>query len=95
MIVKIDDYDINFVTKQAKYDNGAVMPGDSVVIHYVGDLREKHAVAAIVRLIPKPGRIVEAGYDPTKPLKVSDQSLTDKEKKDLDDFVKESQKYGH
>jgi len=85
MVVVIDNYDITFVTKQAKYDNGAMMPGDSVAIHYVGDLREKHAVAALVKLIPPQGNYVKPGYDPTKELKTA--PMSEEEAKKFDDLI--------
>lgn len=85
IVVVIDNYDITFITKQAKYDNGAVMPGDSVAIHYVGDLREKHAVAALIKLIPPQGTIVEAGFDPTKELKTA--PMNEEDAKKFDKFI--------
>lgn len=82
---KIGDYDIIFDVRKARYTNGAVMPGDSVTIHYIGDLKEKHAVAAVVYLMPPVGDVVEAGYDPSKELLTSPKSEEDVKK--LDEFV--------
>ena len=88
IVAKIDRYDIVFDTKKAKCDNGAVMPGDSVTIHYVGDLRDKRAKALLVRLMPKKGTVVDAIYDPSKELIVSEIPLTEKEKESLKKFAK-------
>ena len=45
MVATIDKYDITFDMKQVRFDNGVVIPGDSAVIHYIGDLRDKQAKA--------------------------------------------------
>lgn len=87
MTASIDKYDIKFDIKKARCDNGAVMPGDSVVIHYIGDLREKQARALLLRLMPKKGTVVEAVYDPSKELIVSDQPLTEEEAANLKKFA--------
>lgn len=86
IVTKIGDYSITFDTKKAKYTNGVVMPGDSVTIHYVGDLKEKHATAAIVYLIPPKGNVVNAVYDPNKELKTA--PMSEEDAKNLDEFVK-------
>ena len=51
LVATIDKYDIVFDIKQARCDNGAVMAGDSVTIHYIGDLRDKKAKALLLKLI--------------------------------------------
>ena len=86
IVAKIGDYDITFNTKKAEYTHGAVMPGDSVMIHYVGDLKEKKAIAAIVYLIPPKGNVVEAGYNPSKKLETA--PLDEEDVKSMDEFVK-------
>lgn len=91
IVTKIGDYKITFDTKEARYTNGAVMPGDSVTVHYVGDLKEKHAVAAIVYLIPPKGTEVEAVYDPTKELKTT--PMSEEDAKELDEFIKAEKKH--
>lgn len=91
LVSKIDNRDITFDLKKAKYDNGFVMPGDSVVIHYVGDLRDGKAVAAIVRLVPKKGNVVEAVYDPSKELKTA--PMTKDEEKSFDDGIEYARKH--
>ena len=68
MVATIDKYDITFDMKQVRFDNGVVIPGDSAVIHYIGDLRDKQAKALLIKLIPPKPRIVEAVYDPSKKL---------------------------
>lgn len=88
MVAQIDKYDIVFDTKKAKYDNGAVMVGDSVTIRYIGDLREKKARALLLCLIPKKGTVVEAVYDPSKELIVSDKPMTEQQVNDEKKFAK-------
>lgn len=91
LIATIDKYEINFDITKAKVDNGALMAGDSVVIHYAGDLREKQARALLMRLIPKQGTIVEAVYDPSKELIVKkDTSKARKER--IEKFLKAAKK---
>ena len=68
LIVNTADGKIVFDIRDAKYTNGAVMFGDSVVIVYVGDLDEKRALAEVVRLVPKPSPVVEDVVDTTKTL---------------------------
>lgn len=88
MLVAIDKYDISFDVSKARYDNGAVMKGDSVVIHYIGDLREKKARALLLRLVPKKGTVVEAVYDPSKELIVGEKPLSEEQVKKLKKFSK-------
>ena len=91
LIATIDKYEIKFDITKAKEDNGALMAGDSVVIHYIGDLREKQARALLMRLIPKQGTIVEAVYDPSKELIVKkDTSKASKER--IEKFLKAAKK---
>lgn len=92
MVTTMGDYAITFDIKKAQYTNGAIMDGDSVLIHYVGDLKERKAVAAIVKLIPKKGHVVEAVYDPSKELEVSDRPMTKEEERHLEGFVKKYRK---
>jgi len=86
MVTKIGSYSITFGTRQARYDNGAVMAGDSVIVHYVGDLKERHATAALIRLIPPKGNVVEAVYNPDKELETT--PMSDEDAKKLDEFVR-------
>ena len=88
IVATIDKYNIVFDTKKAKCDNGAVMPGDSVTIHYVGDLRDKRAKALLIRLMPKKGTVVEAVYDPSKELILSEEPMSEGEKASLEKYVK-------
>ena len=87
MVAQIDKYDIVFDTKKARNDNGAVMVGDSVTIRYIGDLREKKARALLLCLIPKKGTVVEAVYDPSKELIVSDRPMTEQQVNDEKKFA--------
>ena len=93
LVAIIDKYDIVFDIKDARYDNGAVMFGDSVIIHYVGDLREKKAKALLFKLIPQPGKVVEAVYDPSKELVTA--PMTPDEKKQFDKGIDFAKKHGH
>lgn len=87
-VVKVDKYDIVFDTKQARFDNGAIMQEDSVTVHYIGDLRDKKAKALLVRLMPKKGTVVEAVYDPSKELIVSDEPMSEEQIKRLEKYAK-------
>ena len=71
MVATIDKYDITFDMKHVRFDNGVVIPGDSAVIHYIGDLRDKKATALLIRLIPPKPRVAEAVYDPSKKLETT------------------------
>lgn len=82
LVAKIDGRNITFDIKNAKFDNGFVMPDDSVVVHYVGDIREGKVMAALIRLVPKMGNIVDAVYDPSKELKTI--PMSEEEKKAFD-----------
>lgn len=85
MITMIGDYQISFDISKARFTNGAVMPGDSVRINYIGDLKERKAKALVVYLIPKPGNVVDAVYDPNKELLTKPMDPEDKRR--LDEFV--------
>lgn len=78
LVVSIGKYDIVFSTKQARKDNEIIMKGDSVLIHYVGDLREKKARALLLHLLPRKGTVVDAVYDPSKELIVSEKPMPEK-----------------
>lgn len=88
MLVAIDKYDIRFDVSKARYDNGAVMKDDSVVIHYIGDLRDKEAKAVLVRLVPKQGTVVEAVYDPSKELITDQNPMPEEQVKKLEKFAR-------
>lgn len=88
MKTMIGDYEITFDMSKARLTNGAVMPGDSVRINYIGDLKERKAKALIVYLIPKPGNVVDAVYDPNKELLT--KPMDPEDKKRLDEFVEHS-----
>lgn len=87
-VVKVDKYDIVFDTKQARFDNGAIMQEDSVTIHYIGDLRDKKAKALLVRLMPKKGTVVEAVYDPSKELKVKEEPMSDQQVEAIEKYAR-------
>lgn len=76
---------VTFVITEAQYNNGAIMVGDSATISYTGDIRTKHVVATIVKLIPPKGHFIDGKFDPTKELKTA--PMSDEEAKDFDKFV--------
>lgn len=84
MVTAIGDYAIKFNIKKAEYTNGMIMIGDSVSVHYTGDLRDKKALALIVKLIPQKGVVVDATYDPDKELKTSERPMSEKAARDLE-----------
>lgn len=93
LVATIDKYDIVFDVKDSRCDNGAIMPGDSVSIHYVGDLRNKKAKAVLLTLIPQKGTIVEAIYDPSKELMT--KPLSEEEMKRISKGMDYLKKHGH
>ena len=97
LTAKIGEYKVAFDITQTRYDNGLVQPGDSVTVHYIGDIRDKKAKAVIINLIPRKGNmmIITDKPDLTKELKTADKNVTDEEQKAFDDFVKDSKKHGH
>ena len=88
MMVAIGKYDIRFDVSKARYDNGAVIKDDSVVIHYIGDLRDKEAKALLVRLVPRQGTVVEAVYDPSKELITDPNPMPEEQAKKLEKFAR-------
>jgi len=90
MVASIGDYDIAFDIRKAECDNGAVMLDDSVTVHYIGDLKDRKARALLIHLMPQPSRVVDAVYDPSKKLEVSERALTDEELKAARQFVKDA-----
>ena len=88
MLVAIDKYDINFDISKARFDNGAVMKDDSIVLHYIGNLRDKKAKALLIRLVPKQGTVVEAVYDPSKELITNQNPMPEEQVKKLEKFAR-------
>lgn len=88
MLVAIGKYDISFDISKARFDNGAVMKDDSVVLHYIGNLRDKKAKALLVRLVPKQGTVVEAVYDPSKELITTPDPMSEEQSRKLEKFAK-------
>ena len=92
MVATIDKYDITFDMKQVRFDNGVVIPGDSAVIHYIGDLRDKQAKALLIKLIPPKPRIVEAVYNPDAELKT--RPMSKEEQKEFEEGIKYAKEHG-
>ena len=88
----IDGHHITFDIKKATFDNGFVMAGDSVEIHYIGALSDDPVKVALIKLIPKKGHVVNAVYNPNKKLETA--PMSPEEQKSLDegvDFAKKHQ----
>ena len=69
MVCKIDgDKKVKFDITEAKFTNGAIMYGDSVIVNYIGDLDEKRAFAETVYLIVRPSATIPMEVDSTKEL---------------------------
>lgn len=90
IVCQLDDYEIRFDTRKVEYTNGWVQAGDSVRISYVGDIRTKYVKAAIIHLIPRPGKVIEAGYDPSK--KLETRPMNDMEKERMKTFVEDTKR---
>ena len=95
MVTIVGDYSIAFDITQARYDNGLVQPGDSVNVHYVGNLRDKKAKAVLVNLIPRKGVIMEITGEPDMSKELKTKEMEADEQKAIDEFVRESKKHGH
>ena len=76
LVAKIDGTRVNFDITEAVFTNGAVMYGDSVIIHYIGDLSKKRAFAESVHLIDRPSQVItvpaDGSVDSTKEMKLRD-----------------------
>lgn len=66
LVGKVDGSRINFDIREASFTHGAVMYGDSVIIHYIGDLSMKRAYAESVFLLERKGNVIELPKDPAK-----------------------------
>ena len=86
----IDDHRVTFDIKQATFDNGCVMAGDSAVVHYIGSLSDDPVKAVLIKLIPKKGHVVDAVYDPNKKLETA--PMTKEEVKELEEGVEFAKK---
>lgn len=95
LVIVTGGADVTFDVADARYDNGFVMLGDSVNVHYVGDLRSKNVHAMLIRLVPRKGRVVDAVFDPSKELKVSEREDTEAEQEEMQKFIEVSKKHGH
>ena len=74
LVANVDGEEATLVAKDVRMVNGAYMPGDSVVLHYVGSLSSGEARALVVVLIPRPSEIIEGGVDESRELKTADIS---------------------
>ena len=95
MVAVTGGKDVTFDIRRVRYDNGIVMTGDSVGIHYVGRLGgEAHAV--LIHLIPRQGEIVTIGKeaDTSKELKTKDEPMTEQERRGLNNFINDLKRRG-
>ena len=96
MVAVTGGKDVTFDISRVQYDNGIVMAGDSVGIHYVGKLGGE-AYAVLVRLFPKQGEVMTIGReaDTSRVLKTKDEPMTEQELRSLENFVRKSKAHGH
>ena len=87
----IDDHRVTFDIKQATFDSGFVMAGDSAVVHYIGSLSDNPVKAVLIKLIPKKGHVVDAVYDPNKKLETA--PMTPEKVKSLEEGVEFAKKH--
>jgi len=85
VVANIDGHEIAFDIRKATFDNGMVMAGDSVTVHYIGDMGQGTAKALLIKLIPRKGNVVNAIYDPSKELKTD--SLSESESKAMHEAI--------
>ena len=90
-VSNIDDHRVTFDIKQATFDNGFVMAGDSAVVHYIGSLSDDPVKAVLIKLIPKKGHVVDAVYDPNKKLETA--PMSPEEEKSLEEGVEFAKKH--
>lgn len=88
LVLNIDKRDFKFDITKAKYDSGAVMEKDSVMIRYIGNIH-KDAHAVLIKLIPA-SRIIDIEKDTTTELLTTPASQN--EMKRFKDFVKKYDK---
>ena len=98
MVVRIDDSKVKFDIREAKFINGAVMYGDSVVVNYIGDLSMKRAFAESVRLIERQGNIIVVDHnapDTVKEVKTrpADPERDAKSMKNMERYLKNVRKF--
>lgn len=87
LILEIGDYSIDFnLANLANSD--AIMPGDSVIVEYVGDLKEKHADAFGIKLITKQGTFIDNKVDYSKVLLIDSVPMTPEQIKSMEASVK-------
>ena len=93
MLTQIGDYEIKFDIKDARFTHGAVMQGDSVRINYIGELSKREAKALVVYILPKPGNVVDAVYNPDTELKTREMSEEKRER--FKEFVRITKQRGN
>ena len=91
LLTIIDDHQVTFDYKQATFDNGFVMAGDSAVINYIGSLSDDPVKAVLIKLISKKGHVMNAVYDPNKKLETA--PMTKEEEKELEEAIEFAKKH--
>ena len=91
LVTIIDDHQVTFDYKQATFDNGFVMAGDSAVINYIGSLSDDPVKAVLIKLISKKGHVMNAVYDPNKKLETA--PMTKEEEKELEEAIEFAKKH--
>ena len=91
IVTIICDHKVTFDFRQATFDNGYVMAGDSAEVSYIGELSDDPVKAVLIKLIPKQGHIVNAVYDPNKQLETA--PMTEEQQEALDKGVEFAKKH--
>lgn len=91
LVTIIDDRQVTFDYKQATFDNGFVMAGDSAVINYIGSLSDDPVKAVLIKLIPKKGHVMNAVYNPNKKLETA--PMTKEEEQELEEAIEFAKKH--
>ena len=96
LVGKIDGSRVSFDIREASFTHGAVMYGDSVIIHYIGDLSMKRAFAESVFLLERKSQIIEIPKDPEKrdtTVKLLTKPIDGKKAEESDRMVRAARKY--
>lgn len=91
LLTIIDDHQVTFDYKQATFDNGFVMAGDSAEINYIGSLSDDPVKAVLIKLIPKKGHVMNAVYNPNKKLETA--PMTKEEEQELEEAIEFAKKH--
>lgn len=76
MVVSVDESEYTLNIQDARFSRDVALAGDSVSIHYLGDLSD-NARAMLISRIPTASKVVEVGYDASKELLTAEPDSTD------------------